>query len=78
MNASVMPMMTVRRRRGLLIIVASQPRRQYVHAVIMNTMLKASGISSSIAGPRAIVRPMASPIMAGTIRMMLNVKCDTR
>ena len=76
MNASVMPMMIARRRRGLLIIVASQPRRQYVHAVIMNTMLQASGSSSSIAGPRENARPRASPVIAGTIRMMLNARWD--
>ena len=31
----------------------------------MKTMLKASGSSSSIAGPRAIARPMPSPNIAG-------------
>ncbi len=78
MNAMVRLMMTVRRRRGLVIIVASQPRRQYVHAVTINTMLNASGTSKSMAGPRSTASPMPSPKMAGTIRTMLNAKCDTR
>ena len=76
MNASVIPMMIARRRRGLLIIVASHPRRQYVHAEIMKTMLQASGRSNTIAGPREYVRPSASPVIAGTIRMMLSAKWD--
>ena len=78
MKVKVMPMMTVRRRRGLLMSVASQPRRQYVHAVIMKTMLKASGTSKTISGPRANTSPRPSPSMMGTATMMLNAKCDTR
>ena len=66
MKANVMPMMTVRRRRGLLISVASQPRRQYVHAVIMKTMLNASGTSSAISGPRANAKPAAAPASMAT------------
>ncbi len=73
-----MPMMTVRRRRGFVIIVASQPRRQYVHAVIITTMLNASGTRKIISGPREIARPIPKPSMSGTTRTMLNEKCDTR
>ena len=73
---AVTPMMTARRRRGLLISVASQPRRQYVQAVIMKTMASASGINSSIAGPRDTARPRASPIIAGTRITMLSDRCD--
>jgi hypothetical protein len=66
MNAAVMPMMIARRRRGLLMMVASQPRRRYVHAVTMNTMPSASGSISSIAGPREIASPIDSPVAADT------------
>ena len=77
MNAMVMLIMTVRRRRGLVIIVASQPRKQYVHAVTINTMLKASEISKSMAD--ALNRqPDTQTKDGGTISTMLNAKCETR
>ena len=78
MKAKVMTTTTVRRLRGLDINVASHPRRRYVQAVTMNTMLRASGTSKSIAGPREIARPPANPIIAGTSATMLSVRCEAR
>ena len=77
-NAINKPVMMARRRFGLAIIRASQPRTWYVTAVTKSINAKSSGSPSSVLHPKTKGRAQQNPIIAGSSATMVRLANELR
>ena len=78
MNTPVTRKMTVRRRRGLAIRLASQPWNWYVTAVRANRNASRSGSRRNSSGLLPIVSPTMRPIIPGTNTISVRLNSELR